>query len=115
MDKFQLFQNLVNMASVDGKFTDEEIGFLVSRAERWGIHNDDFESILVGIREEGATLDLPEAYADRKKLLEEMIRAMAADGEMAEVEKHLLATASAHMDFSTDEFLKILDNVIKRR
>jgi hypothetical protein len=26
-----------------------------------------------------------------------------------------LATASAHMDFSTDEFLKILDNVIKRR
>lgn len=40
---------------------------------------------------------------------------MAADGEMAEVEKQLLATASAHMDFSTDEFLKILDNVIKRR
>ncbi len=115
MDKIQLFQNLVNMASVDGKFTDEEIGFLVSRAERWGVHNDDFESILVGIREEGATLELPESYADRKKLLEEMIRTMAADGDLADLEKNLLATASAHMDFSTEEFMKILDGVIKRQ
>ncbi|MBX3417938.1 MAG: TerB family tellurite resistance protein [Pirellulaceae bacterium] len=115
MDKLQLFNNLVNMASLDDKFTDQEIEFLVSRAERWGIPNDEFETILVGIHEQGPTFEIPAAQSDRQTLLEEMIRMMAADGELAAVEKELLATVSGKMEFSADEFKLILEGVIAGR
>lgn len=115
MNKLQLFTNLVNMASLDEKFTDQEIQFLVSRAERWGIPNDEFETILVGIQEQGPTFELPTSQAERRLLLEEMIRLIASDGELADVEKELLATVSGKMEFSSDEFRLILDDVIRRR
>lgn len=114
MDNRTLFQNLVNLASVDGKFTDEEVAFLVSRAEVWGIPNDEMETTLVGIRELGPELNLPQSLAERRMLLEEMIRLIAADGDLALQEKQMLAAASARMGFSADEFRRILDSVIKR-
>jgi hypothetical protein len=41
-----------------------------------------------------------------------MIRLMAVDGQLAAMEKQLCATASAKMDFSTNEFKAILDKVL---
>jgi uncharacterized tellurite resistance protein B-like protein len=115
MEKIELFQNLVNMASIDGKFTDQEVEFLVSRAERWGIANDEFETILVGIRDAGAEFHIPESRADRELLLKELIRMIAADGELASIEKQMLATASAQMEFTSDEFALLVDDVLQGR
>jgi uncharacterized tellurite resistance protein B-like protein len=112
LSHLELFQNLVNLAASDGKFTDEEVLYLAQRAERWGISNDEFESCIAGLMEGTLEIRLPEVRAKREELLVEMIRLMAADGQLAETEKRLCATASAKMDFTTSEFRQILDRVL---
>ena len=112
MDNLELFHNLINLAAADGKFTPEEIEFLVQRAELWKIPNDEFETALAGIAEGSIQLQIPESLHDRKKLLKEMIRLMAADGELAEMEKRLCAISSSRMDFTTQQFDEILNEVL---
>ncbi len=112
MDKIELFHNLVNLAAADGKFTQEEVDFLVARAQAWGISNDEFETALAGINEGQIEITVPESHDDRVQLMREMIALMAADGELAEMEKSLCATASARMDFTIDEFNQILQDVV---
>ena len=109
-----LFQNLVNLAASDCKFTDEELEFLAERAEQWGIGFDEFESAVAAVSTGQIHIDLPEERPARVQLMEEMIRMMAADGELAEIEKRLCAIASAKMHFSNAEFSQILDSVLKR-
>ncbi len=115
MEKLELFQNLVNLAAADGKFRDQEVEFLVNRAEKWGISSEDFESILVGIRSNGAEFTIPEDANAKELMLKEMIRIVASDGELAEVEKKVLANASAQMGYSPETFSTILDSVISRK
>lgn len=112
MERVQLFHNLVNLAAVDGKFTDEEIGFLASRAERWNISHDEFETALAGLTTGEAQVTVPEDPMKKVTLMKEMLRLMAVDGELDELEKRLCAMASAKMDFTTQEFEEILDSVI---
>ena len=109
----ELFHNLVSLAASDCRFTDEELEFLAERAERWGISNDEFETAIAGISTGMAQIDLPESKRERTELLQEMIRLMAADGDLAEIEKRLCAVASAKMDFSNDQFSQILDSVLR--
>lgn len=112
MDKLELFTNLLNLAAVDEKFMESEIGFLIDRANRWGIPNDEVEVALAGIREAGVQIKIPERHEDKVRLLKEMIRTMAADGEMADQERELCARASALMDFTSGQFKDIVDQVI---
>jgi uncharacterized tellurite resistance protein B-like protein len=112
MEKTDLFANLVNLAAADNKFTEEEVRFLVDRANRWGISNDEFETIMAGIEEGGIQLQVPDTYDGRIELLKEMLRLMAADGELAAVEKSLCARVSNRMNLSTEEFKSIVDEVI---
>ena len=112
MDRTILFQNLVYFAAADGKFTEEELEFLALRAEDWQIPSDEFETALTGVLEGSMDLRLPESRQDRVTLLSEMIRLMAADGELAEIEKQLCAAASAKMEFTDTEFQEILEIVL---
>ena len=114
-DRTQLFHNLVNLAAADQKFTDEEVAFLINRADSWGIPNDEFETALVGLSTGEIQVELPENYDERVQLLKEMIRLMAADGEMAEMEKGLCARASAKMDFNSVQFEELLEEVIREK
>ena len=112
MDRFILFQNLVFLAASDGKFTDEEIQALAVRAEAWNISDDDFDSIIVGLQSGDVEIQLPNNRESKVELLSEMIRIMAADGELAEIEKHLCATAAANMEFSMKEFEQLLSSLL---
>jgi uncharacterized tellurite resistance protein B-like protein len=112
MEKTDLFTNLVNLAAADNRFTEEEIRFLVERADRWGISNDEFETIMAGISVGGIQLKIPESHESRVELLKEMIRLMAVDGELAEIEKSLCARASSKMDFTTHQFKAIVDELV---
>lgn len=112
-DRLSLFHSLVNLAAVDLKFTDEEVAFLVDRAQRWDIPNDEFETALAGISTGEIAVTIPESHSDRVELMKEMIRLMAIDGEMAETEKRLCARASAQMDFNSVQFGEILEEVIR--
>ena len=112
MDKVATFHSLVNLAAIDNKFTAEEVEFLARRANEWNISNDEFETALAGISEGEFELTIPESHEDRVTLLKDMIRLMAVDGELAEMEKRLCAHASGRMDLTTQQFAQILDEVI---
>lgn len=110
MDRHQLFVNLVNLAAIDGKFSEEEVQFLVNRAEMWDIPSDEFETALAGLEHE-IQLKLPESKTQRVELLKEMVLLMASDGNLAETEKSLCAAASASMEFTSAEFTAIVDSL----
>lgn len=112
MDKVELFHSLVNLAAADKKFTEEEIKFLVNRAEQWGIANDEFETAMAGISTGELQVKIPDGHDDRVLMMKEMMRLISADGELAEMEKQICAQASAKMDFTSQQFNDILDEVI---
>lgn len=112
MDKLETFHNLVNMAAIDNKFTEEEVQYLAQRANQWQISSDEFETALAGISEGQLEVNIPEGFEARVVLMKEMIRMMAIDGELADMEKRLCAQASGKMDFTTQQFGQILDEVI---
>ncbi len=113
MDNLELFHNLINLAAADGKFASEEIRFLAARAEQWNIADDEFESALAGLSEGNLELNIPESDEDRVQLMKEMLKLMAVDGELADMEKRLCAEASAKMDFTSNRFEEILDAVLR--
>lgn len=112
MEKLKIFHSLVNLAAADSKFTDKEIQFLVERAERWNIPTSEFETALAGLSEGTLEVTIPDSHHDRVVLLKEMIRLMAIDGQINETEKSLCAAASGRMDFNSQQFSQILDEVI---
>ncbi len=113
MNKVELFHSLVNMAAVDNKFTEEEIQFLVQRAEKWDIPSEEFETAVAGISTGELEVKIPESFEDRVVMLKEMIRLMATDGELADMEKRLCAYASGRMELTQQQFAQILDEVIE--
>lgn len=112
MDPVQLFHNLINLAAIDQKFTDEEIDYLIEVANRYNIPSEEFETGLTGIREGMIEVKLPEGEEDRQMLMKEMIKLMAVDGELNEMEKRLCAQASAKMDFTSGQFSELLNEVL---
>ncbi len=112
MDKLELFHSLVNLAAADKRFTEQEIGFLVERANRWGIPDDEFETAMAGISTGQIQVNIPESHEDRVAMMKEMLRLVAVDGELAEMEKRICAQASGRMDFTSQQFNQILDEVI---
>ncbi len=112
MDPVQLFHNLINLAAVDQKFTDEEIDFLIETANRYNIPSEEFETALTGVREGTIEIKLPKEHDDRVKLMKEMIKLMAVDGDLAENEKRLCAQASAGMELTSQQFDEILGEVL---
>lgn len=112
MDRIELFHSLVNLAASDGKFAEAEIRFLADRAERWDIPKGEFETALAGISEGNFEVKVPEDYDERVEVMKEMLRLVASDGELADMEKHICSLAAGKMDFSSHEFEKILQDVI---
>ncbi|HMO14777.1 MAG TPA: hypothetical protein PKD64_06400 [Pirellulaceae bacterium] len=115
MDKIELFHNLVHMAAVDGKFTEEEIHYLVGFAERWEISGDEFETAMAGVASGGIAINLPPTHELRVELLRELILMMAADGKLSEEEKLLCARTSANMGLTTECFKELVNQLLKKR
>jgi uncharacterized tellurite resistance protein B-like protein len=109
----ELFRNLMVMAAADGQLTEEEAAFLSQRAKRWGITEDQFASAMVFSVSKEAVVSIPETHLERRQLLSEMVRMMAADGELAEIEKNLFAVAAGEMQIGADEVDQIIDDVLR--
>jgi uncharacterized tellurite resistance protein B-like protein len=107
-----MFKNLMVMAAADRKFTEEEVEFLALRSSRWGITDQQFEEALQYAKGHGAEVSIPEKQEDRERLLHDLIRMMAADGELAPVEQRLFAEAAAKMGISADQLDKVIDGLL---
>ncbi len=115
MEKINLFHNLIQMAAVDGKFTEEEIHHLVSYADQWGISTDEFETAMAGIATRGVSISIPETHELRIELLRELILMMASDGVISSEEKQLCARVSAKMGLTTECFSDLVDQILRER
>lgn len=112
MNLHDQLRNLLVMAASDGSLTEREIGFLTDRAKSWSIPDDEFAAMVRYAISDDATFVVPETREERVTMLQELIHMMAADGELADVEKELFATAAVKMGFSDDDLKDIIDSVL---
>src|SRR6187549_886467 len=103
MDKLHRFRNLMVLAAADGSMTEEEIVFLSLRASRWGITDDQFQETLEYAKSRDANLEVPTSSEARREMLSDMLRMMAVDGALSDVERRLFAVVAATMGFERDE------------
>lgn len=113
LDRNDLFTNLVLMAASDGKMTEEEVQYLSSRADRWGLTGEQIDAAVANARSEDAELVIPASKEDREAMVREMIRMMAVDGELHPEEKQLCAAAAVAMDLTADEFDAIVEKLLR--
>ncbi len=112
MELHAKLRNLLVMAAADGSLTEREIAFLADRRERWSIPADEFAEAIRYAISDVAELEIPESQEERVEMLQDLLRMMAADGDLAEVEKKLFATASVAMNISDDELKEIIDSIL---
>ena len=108
MNRIDLFNNLVVMAAVDGKITDEEAGYLAQRAVRWGVTEEEAHQAIQNAMASERDFTVPPTKEGCLEVLRELIRMMAIDGELASIEKALCASAAVAMDVSPGEFKDLL-------
>lgn len=112
MTSFDLFKNLMVLAASDGQLTEEEVAFLAQRANRLGITDQQFAEAMKFSVSSSAVISIPGTEGERRQLLKEMIRMMAADGDLAEIEKNLFAVAAATMQVNDTDLNAIFDEVL---
>jgi uncharacterized tellurite resistance protein B-like protein len=105
-------RNLLVMAASDGSMTESEINFLTDRAKSWSIPDEEFAAAIRYAISDDAQLVVPARREERVAMLQDLLRMMAADGDLAEVEKNLFATAAVKMGFSNDELTEIIDSIL---
>ncbi|MFV1965067.1 MAG: TerB family tellurite resistance protein [Pirellulaceae bacterium] len=112
MNFLQHFTNLLIMAAADGALTEREIKFLMNRSARWGITEEEFSKAVAYALSDKAELRVPTQEPERHSMLRDLIRMMAADGELADVEKQLFAAVAAKMKMSDNELNALIDSVL---
>ena len=103
MERFEMFKILMVMAAADKKFTNEEVELLALRSSRWGLTDEQFTAALEFAKGGAQSLPFPESRESREKLLRDLLEVMAADGELAPVEKKLYALSAAAMGLSAED------------
>jgi uncharacterized tellurite resistance protein B-like protein len=111
MDYLERLKNLMIMAAIDRKLTDEEMELLLRRSRQWQIDPEEFAAAMQYASDEEATLTLPDDHQERLGMLREMMQVMVADGELAELEKQMFAVAAAHMGVTDAELDQLIDSL----
>jgi hypothetical protein len=113
MESKEAFRNLLIMAAIDGRMTVSELRLLSHRAMEWGIDDDDFEAALEEAQRGDSELALPLNPRQALAMLRDMLRVMAADGQVAETEKNLFAIASSAMGVQPREVDRLINEVLR--
>ncbi|MDA0658162.1 MAG: TerB family tellurite resistance protein [Planctomycetota bacterium] len=109
-----LLKNLLAMAASDGAIHQGEMSLLADRCTQWGVSDDEFGEMLELATNGKLALQIPPEPSDRETLLRELVHMMAADGQLADTEKHLFATAAAVMKITPARLDQIIDQAISR-
>lgn len=108
-------KNLVIMAAADGNLTEQEIALLVDRCAALGLEEEDLEKAIAFALSGQATLKFPVDRAEQNQMLADLMRMMAADGRLSEVEKRLFALAAAKMGIERVELEAIIDQLVGKQ
>jgi uncharacterized tellurite resistance protein B-like protein len=112
MQHLDTLKNLVIMAAADGSLTEREIALLVDRCAELGLNESDMEKAIKYALSDNAAIKLPEAHEEQIELLSDLIRIMAADGKLTEVEKRLFAMTAARMQIDREEIDTMIDRLL---
>ena len=112
MTPLDQLKNLVIMAAADGSLTEQEIALLIDRCGQLGLQEEDLEKAIAFAQSGGAKMRLPIEREAQKAMLGELMRMMAADGHLMEVEKQLFALAAAKMGIDKHELDAIIDKLL---
>jgi len=112
MNRIDQLKNLVIMAAADGRLKQSEISLLVDRCDELGLKESDLESAIDYALSEKPALKLPTLKEEKEELLADLLRTMAADGQLREVEKRLFAVAAAKMAVSAAEIDALIDRLV---
>jgi uncharacterized tellurite resistance protein B-like protein len=113
LDKFDHLKNLAIMSAADGSLSENEVALLVDRCTELGLSEEQLEQAIAYALSKRAKLALPTDIDEQEKVLEDMIRMMAADGQLAESEKRLFAFSAAKMGFPKDRLDALIDRLVK--
>jgi uncharacterized tellurite resistance protein B-like protein len=112
MQQLDHLKNLVVMASADGSLTEQEIALLIDRCSQLGLAEEDLESAISFAMSGKAKLVFPVDRQEQNQMLSDLIRMMAADGRLSEVEKRLFALAAAKMGIEKSSLDTIIDQLV---
>lgn len=114
MDALDHLKNLVIMAAADGSLSEQEIALLIDRCGQLGLREEDLEKAIAYALGGNAKLRLPVDRAEQNLMLSELMRMMAADGQLLEVEKRLFALAAAKMGIEKVDLETIIDGLVEK-
>ncbi|MFN4906741.1 MAG: TerB family tellurite resistance protein [Planctomycetota bacterium] len=112
MKPIDYLKNLVIMASADGALTEREIDWLVDRCSELGLDEADLGNALEFAISDHATMKLPKVREEQIQLLSDLIKIMAADGQLDEIEKRLFAVAAAKMNVQQKELDQLITQLV---
>jgi hypothetical protein len=112
MEFKEQFRNLLIMAAADGAMSEAELRLLSDRAVEWGITDDEFEQAIHYALTSNPVLQIPSDEYERRIVLKDLVRMMAADGQMSDSEKKLFATLSAVLNMTGVELNSLIDEVL---
>jgi tellurite resistance protein len=115
MNQIEQLKNLIIMAAIDGKFSDEEMLLLADHCHELGLSTSDFRKALAEATTQTASLVIPTDHAERMTLLRYLMRMMAADGKLREQEKHLFALACVRMEIDRVEIDELIDQLLSEQ
>lgn len=109
MNSLERMQHLLAMAAADKRMNEAELGFLAERALQLGISEAEFHDAMDAALTGNSQLAMPTGAAERRALMKDLLRMMAADGELQDREKELFANIASTMEIETDELHSIID------
>ena len=112
MQHLDHLKNLVIMASADGSLSEGEIALLVDRCSEMKLDDADLGKAVAYALSDEASLKLPTEKKEQIAMLTDLIRIMAADGQLSEVEKRLFALSAAKMGIERSELDHLIDKLV---
>ena len=114
MHRLDHLKNLVIMAAADGSLNEQEISLLIDRCSHLGLQEEDLEKAISYALSGDAKMRLPVDRVEQNLMLSELIRMMAADGKLLEVEKRLFALAAAKMGIDRKDLDTLIDELLTK-
>lgn len=115
MKRLDHLKNLVIMAAADGSLCEQEIALLIDRCSALGLEEEDLEKAISFALSGDAKLTFPIDRAEQNEMLSDLMRMMAADGKLTEIEKRLFALAAAKMGIEKPELDALIDQLVGRK
>lgn len=112
MEQLDHLKNLVIMAAADGSLSEQEIAMLVDRCSALGLQEEDLEKAIAFALSGEAKLKFPVDRAEQNRMLADLMKMMAADGRLDEIEKRLFALAAAKMGIEKAELDALIDKLV---